>query len=72
MKNNKKSHAFESLERSKACFFHDIGKFVLSYIIKLSAGCALRRTMKLSYATATGARMCEAHSLFSFYKAKAV
>ncbi len=41
-----------------------MGKFILSYIIKRSAGCALRRTMKLSYATAAGARMCEAHSLF--------
>ena len=45
----------------------DIGKFVLSYIIKRSAGCALRRTMKLSYATAAGARMCEAHSLFKIF-----
>ena len=51
------------LERNKV-FFYDMGKFVLSHIIKRSAGCALRRTMKLSYATAAGARMCEAHSLF--------
>ncbi len=45
-------------------YFYDIGKFVLSYIIKRSAGCALRRTMKLSYATAAGAKMCEAHFEF--------
>ena len=45
-------------------FFCDIGKYELSCITKRSAGCALRRRMKLSYATAAGARMCEAHFLF--------
>ena len=39
-------------------------KHLVSYTIKRSAGCALRRTMKMSQATAAGARMCEAHSLF--------
>ena len=35
-----------------------------------SAGCALRRIMKMSLATATGARMCFAHSLFFLWSFK--
>ena len=46
-----------------------IGNFIF-YVIKASGGCALRRIMKMSQATATGARMCFAHSLFFLWSFK--
>ena len=48
---------------------HYIGNFI-SYVIKASGRIALRRIMKMSQATATGARMCEAHSLFFLWSFK--
>lgn len=50
--------------------FYIIGNCISYYIKKPPAGCALRRIMKMSQATATGARMCFAHSLFFLWSFK--
>lgn len=39
--------------------FYIIGNRISYYIKKPLAGCALRRTMMMSQATAAGARMCQ-------------
>ena len=39
--------------------FYIIGNCISYYIKKPPAGCALRRTMMISQATAAGARMCQ-------------
>ena len=50
---------FQSQVYMDRMFFYIIGNCISYYIKKPPAGCALRRTMMMSQATAAGARMCQ-------------